>query len=136
MDSLASVVYEILDHIEAGTLRVGFEIPIERGSASGAVSIVENPGEPESPVVFVRLTIMKVPEDVAGEFFRRLLELNQAFKGRAAFSVQDDLVMLVAGRSVGDLDPGELIDLILWTSEQADHFDDVLLTEFGYEYAL
>jgi len=38
---------------------------------------------------------------------------------------------LTAGRPVADLDPGELIDLILWTSEYADQLDDVLLGEFG-----
>ncbi len=31
------------------------------------------------------------------------------------------------------MDPSELVDLILWTSEQADYFDDELLEEFGRE---
>ncbi len=137
MESLADVVNEILDHIESGTLTTGFRAPVQRGSASGSVSIVDNPEEPECPIVRVRLSIMRVPESNPVEFFRRLLELNGVFKGRAAFSVgEDDVVHLLAGRTVEDLDPGELIDLILWTSEQADHFDDVLLTEFGYENQL
>ena len=56
----------------------------------------------------------------------RLLGLNHDFLGRAAFSVaKGGIVFLTAGRPVEDLDPGEIIDLILWTSEQADHFDDV-----------
>mgnify|MGYP006179973041 CR=1 FL=1 len=69
--------------------------------------------------------------------FRRLLELNHAFRGRASFSLTaEGVVALVAARPVRDLDPSEVVDLILWTSHQADHFDDVLLTEFGYEHAL
>ena len=40
----------------------------------------------------------------------------------------------VAGKTVSMV--GEIIDLILWTSEQADDYDDVLLEEFGYEHQL
>ena len=69
--------------------------------------------------------------------YERLLELNHASLGRAAFSIDGDgLVCLTAGRPVEDLDPGELIDLILWTSEYADNIDDELLAEFGSENAL
>ena len=63
--------------------------------------------------------------------------LNHASLGRAAFSVDaDGMVFLTSGRPVADLDPGELIDLILWTSEYADDLDDQLLAEFGTENAL
>ena len=80
---------------------------------------------------------MRVPPAARGEFTDRLLSLNNDFFGRAAFSVAEEgIVFLTAGRPVEDLDPGEIIDLILWTSEQADHFDDVLLSQFGYEHAL
>ena len=114
----------------------GFEEPIERGSATGSVRVVKDPGHSESLVV-VRLSIMKVPEAASGVFYERLLELNHASLGRAAFSVDDDgVVFLTAGRPVTDLDPGELIDLILWTSEYADELDDRLLAEFGDGHAL
>ncbi len=69
----------------------------------------------------VRLSIMGIPEDREA-CFRRLLELRVR---RPA-----------SGRPVEDLDPGEIIDLILWTSEKADHYDDILLEEFGYEHEL
>ena len=86
--------------------------------------------------VEVRLTIMEVPEKRGEDLMRRLLELNSTLHGRAAFAITDDgLVTLTAGRSTQDLDPGELVDVVLWTAEQADYFDDVLLTEFGYEHA-
>ena len=135
--SLMALVERILDHLEHGTLADGFEEPLQRGSASGFTGVVRQSEGPEGLVLVVRLSIMRVPVDARDEFKDRLLGLNHDFFGRAAFSVAEDgIVFLTAGRPVEDLDPGEIIDLILWTSEQADHFDDVLLSEFGYEHAL
>ena len=80
---------------------------------------------------------MRVPEKAGAAFYQRLLELNHSSLGRAAFSIGDDgVVFLTSGRPVADLDPGELIDLILWTSEYADELDDQLLAEFGNGSAL
>ncbi len=137
IQSLMVLVERILDHLEHGTLAVGFEEPIQRGSASGFAGVVRQSEGPEGLVLVVRLSIMRVPVDHGEAFMDRLLGLNHDFLGRAAFSVaRDGVVFLTAGRPVEDLDPGEIIDLILWTSEQADHLDDVLLTEFGYEHSL
>ena len=134
--SLMDLVDRILDGLEDGTLVAGFEEPIERGSATGSVRVVDDPEHSESLVV-VRLSLMKVPETADAAFYERLLELNHASLGRAAFSIHGDgLVYLTAGRPVEDLDEGELIDLILWTSEYADDLDDELLAEFGHENAL
>ncbi len=130
------LVGRILDGLEDGTLVTGFEEPIERGSATGSVRVVDDPEHSESLVV-VRLSLMKVPETADAAFYERLLELNHASLGRAAFSIHGDgLVYLTAGRPVEDLDEGELIDLILWTSEYADDLDDELIAEFGSENAL
>ena len=129
--SLMDLVDRILDDLEDGTLEAGFEEPIERGSASGSVRVVKGPEHPE-PLVVVRLSLMRVPETAGAAFYERLLELNHASLGRAAFSIDPDgVVVLTSGRPVADLDPGELIDLILWTSEFADDLDDRLLAEFG-----
>ncbi len=134
--SLMDLVDRILDGLEDGTLEAGFEEPIQRGSASGSVRVVNDPERSESLVV-VRLSLMRVPETAGAAFYERLLELNHSSLGRAAFSIDGDgLVWLTAGRPVEDLDPGELIDLILWTSEYADDLDDELLAEFGSENAL
>ncbi len=134
--SLMDLVDRILDDLEDGTLEAGFEEPIERGSATGSVRVVQDPEHDESLVV-VRLSLMRVPETAGAAFYERLLERNHASLGRAAFSVgADGMVFLTSGRPVADLDPGELIDLILWTSEYADDLDDKLLAEFGTENAL
>ncbi len=130
------LVDRILDDLEDGTLVAGFEEPFERGSATGSVRVVNDPEHAESLVV-VRLSIMRVPENSGAAFYERLLELNHASLGRAAFSIDaDGVVFLTAGRPVPDLDPGEFIDLILWTSQYADDLDDELLAEFGSENAL
>jgi hypothetical protein len=134
--SLMDLVDRIIDGLEDGTLEAGFREPIERGSATGSVRVVHDSDHAESLVV-VRLSIMRIPENADTAFYERLLELNHATLGRAAFSIDaDGVVSLTAGRPIADLDPGELIDLILWTSEYADDLDDLLHAEFGSETAL
>ena len=131
------LVERIIQHVEDASLAAGFEERIQRGSASGVTCVVRDADDPEGLVLLVRLSIMRVPPDDSAPLHRRLLELNHELKGRASFSVDDDgVVCLTAGRPVEDLDPGEVIDLLLWTSEQADHFDDLLLTEFGHEHTV
>ena len=133
---MMELVDRILDGLEDGTLVAGFEEPIVRGSATGSVRVVKDAEHPEDLVV-VSLSIMRVPQSADAAFYRRMLELNHATLGRAAFSIDaDGVVRLTAGRPVADLDPGELIDLVLWTSEYADELDDRLLAEFGSENAL
>ena len=135
--SLMALVERIIEHIEDGTLAAGFEEKIQRGSASGFTCVVRDRDDAGGLVLVVRLALMRVPEGDPEPLFRRLLALNHELKGRAAFSVPGDgNVYLTSGRPIEDLDPGEIIDLLLWTSEQADHFDDVLLEEFGHENRL
>ena len=134
LPSFRDLVGRIVGHLEDGTLEPGFMEPVQRGSASGFVMAVPTTedGSASELVLVVRLEIMKTPATDREAFFRRLLELNHGFLGRAAFSVDaDGTVALTAGRPVLDLDPGEVLDLILWTSEQADRYDDELLAEYG-----
>ncbi|MEZ4417808.1 MAG: hypothetical protein R3E10_18785 [Gemmatimonadota bacterium] len=134
IQALGSLVADLVEGLEEGSLRPGFVAHVRRGSAEGEVSVVPNPRDPEIPLLLITLEIMDVPPDNREGFFRRLLELNGILCGRASFWVGgDDRVRLVAGRPMEDLDPSELVDLVLWTSEQADEFDDLLLDEFGPE---
>ena len=134
--SLAIALSELLDLLESGSLKTGVQMPIQRGSATGFVVVIPDPRDPAQEIVEVRLTIMSIPSGRESALMRRLLELNGTLHGRASFAItDDDLVILSAGRSTQDLDPGELVDVVLWTAEQADYFDDILLTEFGHEVA-
>lgn len=135
--SLMGLVERIIERVEDGTLMEGFEESIQRGSASGHTCVVPDSANPDGLLLVVRLAIMRCPSNDTAVFYERLLKLNHELRGKMAFSVSDDeVVYLTAGRNVEDLDPGEIIDLILGTSEEADNYDDVLLTEFGKEHAL
>ena len=130
-NSLMGLVTDLISLLDEGSLSAGFSEPLVRGSARGDVSVIRDAQDPQSLIVVVRLEIMPVPAANQERFFRRLLTLNHGFHGRASFCVGDaHMVYLTAGRPVHDLDPGELVDLILWTSQQADHYDDVLQNEF------
>ena len=129
---LGALVAELVSGLETGSLGPGYIRAIQRGSAEGHISVVPNPRDPEIPLMLISLDIMPVPRENREVFYRRLLELNGTLFGRASFWVGgDQTVRLVAGRPMEDLDPSELIDLVLWTTEQADHFDDELMDEFG-----
>lgn len=137
IQSLLGLVDRILDHIEDGALDGSFREPIQRGSASGLACVVPDRQDPDSLLLVVQLSIMRAPASNRARLYERLLELNHTFNGRAAFSLADDgIVYLTSGRPVEHLDPGEIIDLILWTSEQADDYDNILLAEFGDEHEL
>lgn len=129
--SLMGLVTELLDELDAGTLHVGFNRPLSHGSASGTVAVVPDPEDEAQLIIVVRLAIMPVPGRDLQRFLATLLELNHRLRGRAAFSLDDlGMVHLTSGRPLADLDEGELIDLILWTSQQADQYDDILFEAF------
>jgi hypothetical protein len=135
--NLGQLITRVLMHLTDDSYRDGFCEPFQRGSAEGKACIVESPETPGEYEFQVQMGIMWTPDDDREVFYRRLLEVNHGFRGRAAFCVDaQGMVSLVAARPVLDLDSSEVVDLILWTSQQADRFDDVLLKEFGYELAL
>lgn len=138
ISALGELVGRLVEHLDHGRPLDTFREPIRRGSASGTVSIVPDPEEPGAFVLQVRLKIMHVPEGSGrAAFYGRLLELNHGFHGRAAFSVDDrETAWLTSAHPVASLDASEVIDLLLWTAEQADHYDDVLLGEFGDAYRI
>jgi hypothetical protein len=132
IDQLMDLVSRILDHLDGDAAHEGFRAPVRRGSASGFVSIEADPDDPGERLLIVRLEIMPVPARAREPLLERLLLLNHDFRGRAAFSLDSDgHVSLTAGRPLAELDAHEILDLVLWTSQQADDHDDALLAEFG-----
>ncbi len=133
--SLLTVVSSLIERLESGSLTAGYQVSIRRGSAQGTVAVVPSPEDSVVPLLVVTLEIMRTPIEARDQFLTRLLELNGSLMGRASFSITPDgVVHLQAGRPIEDLDAGELIDLIVWTSDQADRLDDLLLEEFGREH--
>lgn len=132
IQSLMVLAQDLLQALDAGTLREGFHRTIQRGSARGEVTVVQDPDPGgEQTLLVVRLSIMSAPRSNLQQFLATLLELNHRFLGRASFSLDaGGVVYLTAGRPVSDLDEGEVLDLLLWTSQQADHYDDILIEAF------
>lgn len=133
--TLLELAARIVDRLDDWESAVGFHEPLRRGSVEGYVSIEPTPDEPDELLLVVRLRVMRLPAPDRGTreaLFTELLHLNHAFRGRASFSISDDgIVSLTAGRPLTDLDPGEVLDLILWTSQQGDHHDDRLQELYG-----
>jgi hypothetical protein len=110
---------------------------ITKGSVGGLIGLFESEDDAEESVVYATFRIMKVPATKSLPFFRKLLEINGKLFGRAAFSVDDEnIVWLQSGRLIMDLDVREVVDLVLYTSQVADFYDDQLLDEFGRENGL
>ena len=108
-----------------------------KGSATGFVMVHEDPADPGNGDLLIVCEIMRVPPAQERNFYRRLLELNDALCGKAAFCVnQDDVVLLQSGRKLEGIGSAEIADLMLRTAALADRYDDVLLGEFGHEHAL
>ena len=131
MKSLMALVTELVARLEDGSLNAGFHRTLQRGSAHGSVTVEVDPSDPSQLMIIVRMEICPAPRQNLQVFLATLLELNHGFRGRAAFSLDDlGVVFLNAGRHIVNLDEDEVVDLILWTSEQADHWDDILMDSF------
>ena len=131
LQSLLTLVQDLVEEMDAGRFRAGFHRPLHRGSAYGSVEVLRDPDDAGQLLLMVRFAIMELPDQRVEQFLATLLELNHRFQGRAGFSLGDTgMVHLTAGRPVSDLDESEILDLVLWTSAQADHYDDMLMEAF------
>jgi hypothetical protein len=101
----------------------------QHGSASVTVQLV-----PRQDYTHLRVTspVMSTDSRVdVGKLYRRLLQLNAREVHGVAFAAELDEVQLVAERTTIDLDRGEVLDLIRRVRDYADHYDDLLVDEFG-----
>jgi hypothetical protein len=80
----------------------------------------------------VTAPVLKITTEIdEPKLFRKLLDLNGTKVAGAAFGLRDGHVVLVAERTTIDLDPSEVVDIIKRVEDFADHYDDVLVAEFG-----
>ena len=105
---------------------------LKRGSASVLVTVTRHDDE-DLTYLRVASPVCVLPADKAGHgaLFRRLLELNAAGLANAAFGLSGDRVVVVSERPAGDLDAGEVEQMVRHTAAVADTFDDRLQREFG-----
>jgi len=104
---------------------------VTRGSADIMIAI--NPGpEGHPPRLRIVSPLVKLRGELAPSLALRLLQLNAAELPGIAFGLfRDDVVALVAERSVDCLDPIEVQDLLAAIGHFADKYDDLLVNEFG-----
>ncbi|MCC7535642.1 MAG: YbjN domain-containing protein [Deltaproteobacteria bacterium] len=105
---------------------------IQRGSATVVISVVAK-GDGREGTLRVLAPILTPPADPAGQsrLFRRLLELNGSELTGAAFGLLGGDVVVVAERSIVDLDASETDALLAVVADVADRYDDELAAQFG-----
>ncbi|MCS6837020.1 MAG: YbjN domain-containing protein [Anaerolineae bacterium] len=74
--------------------------------------------------------LLHLPASGLLPLYRRLLELNLSMS-QAAFGVRDDVIYLFLERSLLDLEFRELETLIKMIADNADRYDNELMTEFN-----
>ena len=100
-----------------------------KGSATLRISLISRQGDVRLRTVSVVMVIKPGVDE--RKLFRRLLTINAGEVQGAAFALRGSRVLLVAERSTLDLDRSEVLDSIQRAQEYADHYDDVLVAEFG-----
>jgi hypothetical protein len=102
---------------------------VEKGSAHVYVQLGV---DGDRNVLKVTAPVMKLGQAVDEKrLYQRLLELNASIVRGVAFGLRQETVVLVAERPTADLDPPEVVDVIKRVEDFADHYDDLLVKEFG-----
>ncbi|GAB4197792.1 MAG: hypothetical protein OHK0013_06250 [Sandaracinaceae bacterium] len=103
---------------------------LKRGSARVVIAVHRAPG---GGTFRVLAPCVRVPAAPPAELFRHLLELNARELVGVAFGVFGDDVVVVAERSVRDLDTSEVEAAIRNVGRIADRYDDALASRFGLQ---
>jgi hypothetical protein len=103
------------------------------GSASVRVSLVDRDDFLHMRVV---APVMRTDDEVdLLKLYRRLLGLHAEDVCGASFATCDNEIQLVSERSTIDLDLSEVYDIIKRVRDYADHYDNLLVDEFGGQLA-
>lgn len=105
---------------------------LRRGSAALVVAL-HPPGQgDDAGTIRVVAPVVRMPSSgPTPELLLRLLRANADELVGAAFGVQAGEVVLLAERSIRDLDASEVDALIRTIGRDADRYDDALAREFG-----
>ncbi|MBN2525631.1 MAG: YbjN domain-containing protein [Deltaproteobacteria bacterium] len=116
---------------EVESMEGGHAWQVARGSADVMVSLV--PGNDHTAGrIRVVSPIVKMDGGISLEAAVRLLELNGTQLPGVAFGlIQGDMVVLVAERTVLDLNQLEVQEMLNMVGYYADMYDDILVAEFG-----
>ena len=104
---------------------------VQKGSAFVTI-VIQGDDKAAENLLLVSAELVRLDAKVDRlKLFTRLLELNVSSIKGAAFGLRKDDVLLVAERSTLDLDRSEVEEVLKKIEEYADHYDDVLVAEFG-----
>jgi hypothetical protein len=103
---------------------------VQKGSAF--VTVIIQGGPKDENLLLVSAELLRLDGKVDRlKLFQRLLELNASTIKGAAFGLRGSDVVMVAERSTIDLDLSEVQEVVQKVEEYADHYDDILVGEFG-----
>jgi hypothetical protein len=104
---------------------------VSRGSADVMIAI--SPGQDgRAPRLRIVSPLVKIRGELSAALAARLLRLNATELPGIAFGLfRDDIVALVAERSVDQMDRAEVEELLFAIGHYADKYDDLLVNEFG-----
>ncbi len=109
----------------------GYAWQIARGSADVIISLIPGVHEAAGRIRVVS-PLVRMEKGVTKELAVRLLELNGTELPGVSFGlISGDIVVLVAERSVLELDKQEVREMLGLIGYYADKYDDVLVKEFG-----
>jgi hypothetical protein len=108
-----------------------FRYSLRRGSAAILISVHPPREDAETGTLRVLAPVVRMPSGDPTAMLMRLLESNASELVGVAFGVCEGEVVLVAERSVRDLDASEVDTMIRTVGRDADRFDDVLARDFG-----
>ena len=105
---------------------------LQRGSAAILIALAPPAAASRDGSIRVIARVVRLPSDDRQlAFFRRLLELNGSELSGVAFGIHGGEVVLIAERSVRDLDASEVDSMVRTIGRAADQYDDVLAKEYG-----
>ena len=122
-----------IDPAESRTQREGHvAYALRRGSARLLIAVHAPSGElTEGRLRVVAPCVHLPPSDREHALFRRLLEANATDLVGAAFAISGNEIVVVAERSVRDLDSSEVDTMVRNVGRVADRYDDDLARTFS-----
>jgi Putative bacterial sensory transduction regulator len=98
----------------------------------GSVAVfVQLTGNTEEDTLTVWSPVLKLPVQKETELMRRLLEMNWASTFEACFGIFNNEIVVLAARTIADLNPSEISRSITVVATIADDNDEGLQAEFG-----
>lgn len=99
----------------------------------GSVEVfIQLTGETDNDTLTVWSKVLQLPAKNEAELMQKLLIMNWSATFESRFAIVDNQVVVVASRTVADINPSEISRIITVVATIADNNDDILQAEYGY----